>query len=136
MHASPDAQTFPQLPQFFGSLCVLVWPVHDDQVTDPSLLQVLDSVPLLHVPQGCVAAAVQWQAPDEHVTPLMQALPQLPQFELSVCRLAPPVHVEVIEPSALHLLVWVPVLHVPQGLDAGAVHGHTPAVQVTPWAQA
>jgi hypothetical protein len=62
----------------------LALPVHADQVTDPSLLQVLAWVPLLQVPHDREADAAQGQTPALQVTPAAHACPHEPQFALSL----------------------------------------------------
>jgi hypothetical protein len=60
--------------------------VHADQVTDPSLLQVLAWVPLLQVPHDREAVAAQGQTPALQVTPAAQACPQDPQLLASLVK--------------------------------------------------
>jgi hypothetical protein len=59
-------------------------PVHADQVTDPSLLQVPACVPLLQLPHDRGAEDAQGQTPALQLTPAAQACPHEPQFELFV----------------------------------------------------
>ena len=57
------AKLAPQPPQFALSVCTSVPPLHPDQVTEPSALQVPVCVPVLHVPQALGAGVVQVQTP-------------------------------------------------------------------------
>lgn len=71
MQLSPAAQTFPQLPQLFGSLVVLRQPLGQQLVPPVHGGPPLQLVGVLHVPAT-------------HVSPAAQGLPQLPQFFTSV----------------------------------------------------
>ncbi len=71
MQVSPVAQTFPQLPQLFGSLVVLRHPLGQQVVPPVHAGPPLQLVGVLHVPPT-------------HVSPAAHGLPQLPQFFGSV----------------------------------------------------
>jgi hypothetical protein len=64
----PPSQTFPQAPQFFGSLSTLVQ---------------LENSPVPHAVSGAVHDAA-WQAPLAQLCPALQAWPQEPQLAWSV----------------------------------------------------
>jgi hypothetical protein len=66
----------------------------------------------------------------------VHTVPQVPQLALSLCRFAPPLQVVLTEPLELQVLLSVPVLHVPHGCGAGAVHEHVPPWQAEPVMQA
>jgi hypothetical protein len=88
------------------------------------------------MPQDCVALPLHGHIPAVQVTPVAQAFPQPPQFALSVCRFAPPLHApQLTDPSALQVPVCVPVLQVPQDFGVGDVQVQTPFWHPTPCAQ-
>ena len=88
----PAAQRKPHDPQLFGSLDVSAPPPQVPNAPKvPSGLQEAVWVPVLHVPQLCVAG-VHAQTPLWQVIPGAHALPHDPQFASSDCRSAPPLH--------------------------------------------
>jgi len=133
-------QAFVQLPQCALCVCRSAPPVHADHALQlPSPLQVRVSVPRLQVPHDCeVGPALQGQLPAWHATPAAQTWPQTPQFLFEVCRSAPPVQADHAFklPSALHVRVCVPALHVPHGWVVAPLHEQVPAWQPMPAAQA
>ena len=101
----PEPQVLPHVPQsaaFAGPLQVPSWHFVPDVQVDEQVPVLSQTLPLAHamqlvpqwsgldwtqVPPQLTKPPVQTQEPAEQVLPLPQALPHVPQFWLSLCRL-------------------------------------------------
>jgi hypothetical protein len=119
LHASPPAQTWPQAPQL--ALSLLRFAQEPPASAPPSALPPSD-VPPLAAQRLCPAAqeaehvAHVAQTPPLHDVPAVHAVPQVPQFTLSVC-----VSAQNGPASALHMVCV-----------AAHTEVHAPAVQAFP----